>query len=74
MSRFDSIFSNFEGVFAGIAVPKHPLDDEQHAPFTAPTPAEIAAMRAGVEEGKRRNQAATPTQRLSTDHDGGSDL
>lgn len=64
----------YDQVIRQFAMPKHPLDDEQAAPFYTPTPAEVAAMRAGVEEAKRRNKAATPTARLTTAHDGGSEI
>ena len=50
----------FPALFAGIPMPKAPTDAEQHAPFTAPTPAEVEAMREGIEAHKRRNAEATP--------------
>lgn len=60
MGRLESVFDDFEGLFAGVPAPKHPLDSEQAAPFTTPTTAEVEAMRAGVEEAKRRNREASP--------------
>ena len=50
----------FEEMFADIPVPKHPLDNEQAAPFTTPDLASLKAARLGVEQIKRRNLEGTP--------------
>lgn len=70
MSRLDAMFSDFNGLFTAVPMPKHPLDDEQAAPFTAPTDAEIARMREGVDAIKRRNAEASPTTHVLKTHEG----
>lgn len=66
MTSLDSVLFDFRAAFAAV--------DEQHAPFTAPTPAEIARAREGVEEIKRRNREATPVIKAVASHEGGNEL
>ena len=57
----NDIFNGFDQIFADIPVPKHPLDNEQAAPFTTPDLAALKAAKLGIEQIKRRNAENTPT-------------
>lgn len=53
---FTLVDEAFDRLFAGIPMPKHPLDDEQASPLVQPEPDLIETMRAGIALVKRQNE------------------
>lgn len=54
----------FPQLFANVAVPKSPFDDEQHAPLTPLSESDaatLASARLELERNRRRQNEATPT-------------